>query len=173
MSETQHKQLGKLEFISVSSTTTLYHALFRENTPSYVTTELSNNHIKECYSNIVGEIKNNLNHLGICHSNTQQPDNESSLQLLKQAIEFSNTTCGKYGIEIHDIADWPEKDHLHTEFVSITNEIAIILTLAFNFSSQSTPLQLLPPKDYVKLAENEDIKGAIARAVLFRSPKVN
>lgn len=166
MTESQNKKLGQLKCTSIYSATKLYHALFRVNSPTHLTTELSADHVEECFSKIVEDIKNNLNHFAICHSDQiQRPAPDSSIQLLEQLIKFSNTTCSKFGIEITSPAEWAGDCFHESEMIIITKEIAEILTHAFHFSSLATSIQLTLTDDFVRLAKSQSVESGMTSAL--------
>jgi len=167
MSESQNRKINEFKYISIHNSATLYHALFNLNSPTRLSTELSATHVKSCFIQIIEDMKNNLNHFGICHSDQmQQPPPETSLQLLEQLVNFSNVTCSKFGIEITPPANWVE-NYQKSEMVIIAEEITIALTHAFRFSSHTAAIELPLPDGFIRLTENENVEEGLSRAITF------
>jgi hypothetical protein len=171
--DTHEQQISKFKYTTIESTAMLYHALFKDNSPSFVTAEVKHNIVQEAYKNIIEELHRMVNGIALSSEAGQPLTLQPAMVQIKQAIDFSNNFSRKYGIEILAADNWPQTTCNQYEFEVVANEIGEIFKLAFEFSIQNRPLQLKPPENYIRLAKTDLIAGAVTSALQYCREDVN
>lgn len=167
MSTLHEKQLSKLQYVSIVSTSSLYRSLFEKNSPSTLELNINKTTIEEAYTGIIEEFQVMINHIGTATLPPSTLSDEQAAQQVRQAIKFTNTYMRKYGIEIIEIDDWPNAQLQNHEFAIIAEEISNILQLAFHFSAQTAPIQLIPSDSFKRIANQDGVCAAVYTTLTF------